>query len=769
MADNCGMKQHTVHTWGPDDRRRKIKIGCLEPDAPPKMAPADLRDMNLPDDWNTRDIVVFSKGNTAYLPPLPPTLSILNVENNRLRELPALPNTLTMMYLSHNLLEDFPSYPGSLIRLDLTHNRLKSIPKEFPIVLRVLKVSSNQLESIPSLSETIISELGIGNNKLKALPELPLRLLTLGCANNQITEIKNLPATLEVLVCSNNPLRVLQIENLARLKTLVASNCDLREIPLIPEYNNDNDDNNNNNDDNDEDKREFYFDGNPLTPEFKAIYDRYKESKVGAWTPEGRFLRREAGSTRRFREEVLNEHRRILAQRRANVESIQQVLKGPKGPFSNTGPANLIAQFITGAKGSAEQQRLAVLQQQEELGGVPRGTTARARARIANVAVKPGPLLESNQYLRERARLYGLSKENLNAARERLDDPFDQEKQVAFEVVQLLINDIDDNARNQRYIAGQTLLEVEESVDKHIVDLAHELFTEITYPIHKEGDAYSSLLKLLKDNSEEPLFAKYVRAMFKAELFTLFNSDLHLMLFGVLRGEPRNTDKKGLIDDLKTTRDLERFSHLFTEFGAADLFEDVNNKIKMADSVLFEKPTNENTAETEQDALTFAYDYISEAKDRMFNPVKPEETLNENEEEEVQVRILDDNNNNNNGEAMRLARREVENNNENNNENHNNNNTDISNISNVNEEEFGRQAWGRVIAPPAPRQEAVNINEQAIDRVLQNMGDLLPRDINEAERRRRARLVLNMRRERQEGGTRKRTKKESKNTTRKRV
>jgi hypothetical protein len=418
------MKQHVIHGWAAWQRVR-IPVGCVEkPNQPaPVAANPDLRGMALSPEWNAMQILNMTHGNTTHLPPFPPSLHQITVNNNRLQELPAIPADLRYLDAHHNQIAVLPPLPPRLVGLGVAHNNLSAIPTPIPATLFRLSISHNNIESLPSLAHTAIERLGVGFNQLTALPALPNTVRELGCANNQITKITNLPDILEVLNCSNNPLTDLKIDNCTRLRILIANNCGLRHIPLLPPPpGGDDDDNNNNNNnggnDGGERFRTYYFDGNPLTPEFAAIYQRYQDAD-----PAG-------GAARRFRQEVLEEHRRILRERASTLSALQQTFKAPvreeTGPNwyygpqqtaaqralqGNSGPTNLIAEFITGVPGTLERQRLGVLGQREAVGNVAAGTTAAARERVVEAA------LGEDNTLAQRARLY-LNPGNLPRAAE---------------------------------------------------------------------------------------------------------------------------------------------------------------------------------------------------------------------------------------------------------------------------------------------------------------------------------------------------------------
>lgn len=411
MAARACDKLQRIQYSSADRNPNSLVLGRIPSENPIPIAPTDLRSFALPGSWNEARWVTIKPGNLEYLPRLPRSLIGLAVEDNHLRELPALPDTLRRLVVNKNQLLRIPPLPSSLARLEANHNTITNIDGAFPPTLTHLKLTHNALQDIPSLKETSIVSLGLGFNQLTKLPELPPVKVTeegviqglqhLGCDHNQITEILDLPATLTVLNCSFNPLKKLQLENLQFIETILATNCQLTEIPVfyLPE---------------DAGQAIFYFDNNPLTENFQAIYNRYETiiTETRHWSPDATQRRIEATVT--FQREVLEEHKRLLAERKESLSAIQQTLK-VSGPLSgNYGPANLISQFITGIPGTTESQKLAVVEQQERVGALPKGTARQARKAIANVVVAEGPLAE-------RAKLY-VKKENIAAARKRKEN-----------------------------------------------------------------------------------------------------------------------------------------------------------------------------------------------------------------------------------------------------------------------------------------------------------------------------------------------------------
>lgn len=346
-------------------------------------APNDLRTVELPPEWQNMTRLTLQNGNTTYLPTLPASLERITVQRNKLVELPTLPMGVRILQVSENNLTQLPSLSPTL---------------------EELHASKNQLTSIPSLRGTHVTSLGVSKNELAALPELPETIRKIGCSFNQITEIKNLPANIETLVCNNNPLRRLEIGNLRALTTLVANNCELTELPVLPPPQ-------------EGVNQIYYFDNNPLTPEFATIYETYKADKANDANEENNANEenewaggaRKENTVRKFRMAI---NAIYMKRKEESLKAIQLVFKAPmtnvtgqttaveSAMSGNYGPANIVAQFLSGKTGTLEQQKLKLLQEKEDLGLVPAGTTATARAWIASVAQSKGPMAsKAKRYL----------------------------------------------------------------------------------------------------------------------------------------------------------------------------------------------------------------------------------------------------------------------------------------------------------------------------------------------------------------------------------
>jgi Leucine-rich repeat (LRR) protein len=153
---------------------------------------------NIELDYSNRGLTTENLGEllTEYTPRERDSISNLIVSGNNLNELPAVPlqnlislecdnNQLTLLYTSH-----YPDF-------------LRSLSDLYPHLQR-LYCSRNQLTSLPRLSPNIVI-IECDNNQLTALPKLPESLNFLICNNNQLRVLPELPENLQEIDCDANP------------------------------------------------------------------------------------------------------------------------------------------------------------------------------------------------------------------------------------------------------------------------------------------------------------------------------------------------------------------------------------------------------------------------------------------------------------------------------------------------------------------------------------------------------------------------------------
>ena len=144
------------------------------------------------------------------LPPLPATLTTLDVSDNQLATLPELPATLRALQASRNRLTTLPILPANLTSLSVSCNQLTSLPR-LPSTMKSLYAPLNLLTGLPNLPATL-ETINVACNRLSALPDLPATLKILDVEGNQLTAMPELPATLTTVHASDNPLTTVRIE-----------------------------------------------------------------------------------------------------------------------------------------------------------------------------------------------------------------------------------------------------------------------------------------------------------------------------------------------------------------------------------------------------------------------------------------------------------------------------------------------------------------------------------------------------------------------------
>lgn len=116
--------------------------------------------------------------------------------------------------------------------LDLKGLNLRSLPAQLPPQVTYLSVNQNRLTSLPHFSEGLVT-LMASENELTELPKLPLSLRTLDASKNKIAIFPFLPANLRVLDLSHNKLTT-TLDLPKRLTHIFLSNNLLKVYPDFP-------------------------------------------------------------------------------------------------------------------------------------------------------------------------------------------------------------------------------------------------------------------------------------------------------------------------------------------------------------------------------------------------------------------------------------------------------------------------------------------------------------------------------------------------------
>ena len=142
-------------------------------------------------------------GLRGVLPPLPDSLRKLYCSGNYLTDLPPLPRTLTHLSCFENQLTALPPLPDGLTHLHCYNNQLTALP-ELPDGVEEILCFKNRLTALPELSDRL-RMFDCGRNQLTLLPPLPASLKLLSCHTNQLTVLPPLPDSLTYLDCAPNP------------------------------------------------------------------------------------------------------------------------------------------------------------------------------------------------------------------------------------------------------------------------------------------------------------------------------------------------------------------------------------------------------------------------------------------------------------------------------------------------------------------------------------------------------------------------------------
>ncbi|EKT64595.1 NEL-type E3 ubiquitin ligase domain-containing protein [Providencia burhodogranariea] len=166
--------------------------------------------------------------NLSSIPILPPHITKLNVEMNRLIALSELPDGLTELNCAYNCLIEWPRLPSELKILNCSMNNLVILP-DLPDKLEELNCSKTNLLNLPKLPNGM-KILNCYMNNLVNIRNLPpsLEYFYTGC--NELVELPELPNTLKLLECSNNYLQYLPMLP-PSITSISASNNRLNELP----------------------------------------------------------------------------------------------------------------------------------------------------------------------------------------------------------------------------------------------------------------------------------------------------------------------------------------------------------------------------------------------------------------------------------------------------------------------------------------------------------------------------------------------------------
>ncbi len=301
----------------------------------------------------------------------------LNLQHLGLTELPPLPDRVKRLICYGNNLTKLPELPTSLEELDCHNNQITEIPTLAP-KLNYLNCSNNRVTKLPNLHEEVV-EVRCDENEIESLPELPVDLFTLECSKNKLQSLPDLPKGLRILNCSHN--KITSLPPLGpKLLYLQCQNNRLTVLPRLP---------------NELASLQAY--GNPYKEPFRRLIRNYSLSH----SDEALNL------LRNFIDEIYD-----LAKRGRNLRSVMEGLrtKSPSTPVFDIeyGPQSNIGSFISGTKGSFQQQMNTLKRRYKSLGEIPNAPVS---------ALPYGPSNENFVGGKTRKRK---SKKHLNKSRKRV-------------------------------------------------------------------------------------------------------------------------------------------------------------------------------------------------------------------------------------------------------------------------------------------------------------------------------------------------------------
>ncbi|MEO8770403.1 MAG: hypothetical protein ABI402_09975 [Ferruginibacter sp.] len=192
---------------------KSLRIGFMPtlfdlPPLPPGLQRLEINDhtgvfiSSLPNSITYMDL---SFSDCSSLPTLPASLDTLKLYLSNLAVLPALPASLRYLDFGSTSISSLPVLPASLRYLGCTMSNLTGALPALPDSLEVLSANSNNITAVPNFPASLKSISLGGNWSLGPIPALPNGLQYLDVVNSNITSLPPLPASLTYLDISDNP------------------------------------------------------------------------------------------------------------------------------------------------------------------------------------------------------------------------------------------------------------------------------------------------------------------------------------------------------------------------------------------------------------------------------------------------------------------------------------------------------------------------------------------------------------------------------------
>jgi Leucine-rich repeat (LRR) protein len=150
-------------------------------------------------------IIYVNDNQLKNIDHLKDNVEILNVSNNKLKEINKLPENIVEFNCSYNSKLNFINIlPNNLVIFRCSFCDLKYIPP-LPKSIEILHIDNNKLTELPLLEHTNIKKLYCHNNFINQIIGLNFKIEVLHCHNNKISLYQTMPKSLKEVSSCNNP------------------------------------------------------------------------------------------------------------------------------------------------------------------------------------------------------------------------------------------------------------------------------------------------------------------------------------------------------------------------------------------------------------------------------------------------------------------------------------------------------------------------------------------------------------------------------------